>query len=273
MQDSVIKQYITEEFEYDFFSTPDFSLNIATHTHIGWEFLLVKSGELSYAVDGNVFDISPNSLIISRPGEVHMLHSKGVIRYDRHDLIVSEHLLSQTIMEQFPEDFYVLDVSDKPVISALFDKFGYYLSSLQGDDLELLLRGLIHELWVNLYLITRQASEATVTNSNAVIVKSINYIKEHIGEPLTVQRLCQDLFVSPSYLHHCFAKYMNVSPKQYIMLQKLQMVQQALNNEVNPTDACRQYGFRTYSTFFRNYQKIYGCRPSDSPPKTRKIEL
>lgn len=273
MPDSLITEYHSEEFEYDFINTPSFSLNISTHTHLGWEFLLVKSGELTHTVDGSVFHISPNNLIVSRPGAVHTLYSKGVVHYARHDLVVSENLLSKAIMEKIPEDLHVIDVSKNSVILSLFEKMDFYIANLPQAELETILRGLINELWVNIYLITQQASDTVVTHTNSVIAKTVNYIKDHIQEPLTVQRLCQELFISPSYLHHCFSEYMNISPKQYIMLQKLQMVQQALANNVNPTSACRQYGFGTYSTFYRNYQKIYGCRPSDNPPKTRKIEL
>jgi AraC-like DNA-binding protein len=57
-------------------------------------------------------------------------------------------------------------------------------------------------------------------------------------------------------------------------VQKLQLVQQALINAANPTTICQHYGFKSYSTFYRNYQKFYGCRPSDdSRPTPRKIEL
>jgi AraC-like DNA-binding protein len=272
VQNSITK-YTCDDFEDDFISTSDFSLDITTHTHIGWEFLLVKSGKLSYTVDGNVFDISANNLIISRPGEVHALHSNGSINYERYDLILLESLLSKTFMEQIPQDLYVIDVSNNQIIISLYEKIGYYLTHLQGEELETLLRNLINELWINIYLATQQASESVVTHSNTVITKTVNYIKDHIEEPLTVQKLCEDLFISHSYLHHCFSTHMNISPKQYITLQKLQMVQQALSNNMNPTEACRKYGFRTYSTFFRNYQRIYGCRPSDKPPKSRKIQL
>lgn len=273
MSNPVPVDYLSEDFQYDYINVVNYSSDISTHTHNGWEFLFIKGGELSYSVDGNVFNIVPNSLIIARPGAVHSLHPNGVIHYQRHDLIVSENLLRRTIMEQIPQDLYVIDVSNNRIIPDLFERFYFYVTHLQGEDLDILLHGLINELWMNIYLSEQLSSKSSVIHSNAVITKTINYIKEHIQEPLTVPKICEDLFISPSYLYHSFAKHMNVSPKQYIMLQKLQMVQQALMNNVNPTEACRQYGFHSYSTFFRNYQRIYGCRPSDDPPKTWKIEL
>jgi len=271
--DSTFKEYASEEFQYDYFSDPEFSADISTHTHIGWEFLYIKSGDLTYTVDGTLFRVTPNSLIMSHPGAVHSLHPIGTIHYERHYLMISEQLLSKTILAKIPEGVHVLDMSENHVIPGIFERFHLYLSNFRGAELEVLLQGLINELWANFYLCTQTSSNALVAHSNAVLTKAIAYIKEHIEEPVTVQQICKALFISSSYLYYCFAKYMDVTPKQYIMLQKLQMVQQALANNVNPTSACRQYGFGTYSTFYRNYQKIYGCRPSDNPPKTRKIEL
>ena len=274
MQNFSIVEHHCDTFEYDYIDSPEFDSEISTHTHNGWEFLLVKAGELTYTVDGSVYHIIPNTLIISRPGAIHTLYPKGSIHYQRHDLLVAESLLRKTFLDQIPQNLHVLDVSGNQIILSLFDKMDFYLSHLQGEELDILLQNLINELWINICLSTQIPSKSLVTHSNAVVIKTVNYIKAHIKEPLTVHQLCQDLFLSPSYLHHCFAEHMNVTPKQYIMLQKLQMVQQALSNNANPTEVCRQYGFRSYSTFFRNYQKIYGCRPSDIPQNNlRKIEL
>lgn len=274
MQNHSAVEHYCETFEYDYINTPEFSSEISTHTHNGWEFLLVKSGELTYTIDGSVYHIMPNSLIISRPGAIHTLYPKGSIHYERHDLLVVENLLRKAYLDQIPQDLHVLDVSGNKIILSLFEKIDFYLSNLQGEELDILLQNLINELWINIYLCTQLPSKSLITHSNAVVTRVVNYIKEHIKEPLTVQQICQDLFLSPSYLHHCFAKHMNVTPKHYIMLQKLQIVQQALSSNANPTEICRQYGFRSYSTFFRNYQKLYGCRPSDIPKNNlRKIEL
>lgn len=263
-----------EGFTYAYEDLTDFYASFPTHTHSGWEFLFVKNGALSYSVDGNVFDIRPGSLIITRPGEIHSLISDGLIHYERYYVDVSESLLFKDIIRQFPADLHVLDISGNKNIPDLYEKFLYYLEHLQGEHLETMLRQLINELLTDIYIAAQTPTKSEATQSNAVITRVVSFIKEHIREPLTVQSVCDDLFISPSYLHYCFTKYLNITPKQYIMVQKLQLAQQALINAENPTKVCREFGFHNYSTFYRNYQKIYGCRPSDSPPNIpQKIEL
>ena len=267
-------QHSFEKFTYGYENENGFSSHIATHMHMGWEFLFVKNGTLAYAVDGNVFDITPGSLIISRPGEIHALYPKGIIRYERHSLIISDSLAPADIIRQIPQDFYVLDASDNKIILDMFDKIEFYRTRLREDQLETILWVLISELWLNLYISIQDTSRSVTSHSNTVITNAVGFIKEHIREPLTVRQVSDALYITPSYLHQCFAKHLNITPRQYIMAQKLQLVQQALSAGANPTEICRQYGFGNYSTFYRNYQKVYGCRPSRSPKQPLlKIEL
>ena len=274
MENTCFAQFQSREIVYDHICATDFSVDIPTHTHNGWEFLLVKKGDLSYAVDGNIFHITPNSLIIARPGTVHALHSKSLIHYDRWDLIVTENLLIKELIPHIPADFYVLDVSDNAIILGLFDRIDFYLSNVPREQIQRMLLSLINELWMNIYISTQVPTQSAASSSNPVITKAIHYIREHIGEHLTVQQVSDALFITPSYLYQCFTRHLSITPKQYIMLQKLQLVQQALINAENPTEVCRRYGFSNYSTFYRNYQKAYGCRPSASPKQSlQKIEL
>lgn len=267
-------KYYSEELSYDYKSQPFYSDIIAPHIHNGWEFLYVKQGELSYTVDGNVFDVTPGNLIITRPGAVHMLHSKGTIHYERHDLMVSENLLNKTILKMIPRDLHILDISEDVVITGLFEKNNYYWQKLPAEYIESILYALSNELWLNIYIHLQAPAQSIISHSNPVIEKATEFIKDHIQEPLTVRQVSEALYISPTYLQQCFTKHINITPKQYILLQKLQLVHQALANGANPTEIYRHYGFHSYSTFYRNYQKIYGCSPSDSPKQPLQyIEL
>ena len=255
--------YNSEELFYGYKNEIAYSEPIVSHIHNGWEFLFIKQGELSYTVDGNVFDINSGKLIIARPGVVHMLHPKGPIQYERYNLVVFENRLNKAILEMIPQDLHILDISEDTVIPALFEKFNYYISKLPEMHLDPIFHALSDELLLNVYILLQTPTQSITSYSNPVIAKAIAFIKEHIREPLTVQQVSNALFISPTYLQQCFTKHIHVTPKQYILLLKLQMVSQELAHGANPTEIYRHYGFHNYSTFYRNYQKIYGCRPSD----------
>ena len=274
MQNLSTVKYQAADFIYRYTNTVDFSSDVPTHAHDGWEFLFVKNGKFFYTVDGSTFDIASNSLILSRPGAVHMLRPKGIVHYERYVFTAAENILDKNILELLPADLHVLDVKNNALISSLYEKIGFYLSNLEGAMLEAMLRSILQELLVNIYLTSKEPSKPVASHTNPIVTRAIIYIRDHIQQPLTVQQVSDALFITPSHLHHCFVKHIKVTPKQYIMLQKLQLVQQALINAANPTEICRYYGFATYSTFYRNYQKIYGCRPSDGNQQTlRRIEF
>lgn len=260
--------------KYSHSYTLDFADPIPPHTQDGWGFVLVKCGELTYITGDNSFDVKPGNLVISAPGEIHSLHPKGPIIYDRHALVAPVDCINKDIMEQIPKDQYVLDVSNNPIILDIFDKMYFYVSNLLPKDAASVLRSIANELVTNIYIATRNPSSPAEPMTSPLIVRLLNYINEHIREPLTVPQLSKVMSVSSGYLHQHFVKHMNMTPKQYIIRQKLQLAQQALKNNANPTEICRLYGFHSYSTFYRNYQKVYGCSPSDiSQNNLPKIEL
>ena len=274
MQSCSVDVFQSENIKYGHAYTLDFNENIAQHFHTGWAFLLVKSGELTYTVEGKTFDITPNSLIISRPGVVHMLQPKGSIVYDRHTLDAAEALLDREILAQLPQDLHILDVSKNQIIQNLYEKVHFYLPRLQEKQMEALLKSFVNELVMNIYVSTQADYTAPKHTTEHLIAKILDYIHKHIQEPLTVSQISEAMSLSDGYLHLFFSKQMHMSIKKYIIRQKLLLVQKALLNNVHPTEACRQYGFRNYSTFYRNYQKVYGCCPSDDPRHTlNKIEV
>ena len=257
-----------ENISYSHGYTLDFTDPIPPHTQDGWGFLLVKCGELTYFSGDKSFDIKPGTLIITAPGVIHSLDPKGSIIYDRDSLVAPVDCINNDLMEQIPKDRYVMDVSNNPVILDIFDKMFFYVSNLQPKDAALVICSLANELVTNIYIATRESAQPAEPMTSPLIVRLLNYINEHIREPLTVPQLSKLMSVSSGYLHQHFIKHMNMTPKQYITQQKLQLAQQALKNNANATEVCRLYGFRSYSTFYRNYQKVYGCSPSDvqNPP-------
>ena len=262
-----------ENIRYTHAYTLDFSTPIPLSVRDNWRFVLVKCGELTYTVDKNSFDIKPNTLIITPPGVVRSLTPKGSIIYDRHTFAVPEECINKDILGQISRDLCVLDVSDNPMILDIFDKITFYVSNLQPKEAASVLQSIGNELMANICIHTQDSRKPAEPMTNPMIVRLLDYINEHIREPLTVPRLSAEMSVSAGYLHQHFVKHMHMTPRQYIMEQKLRYVQQALKNNANPTEVCRQYGFRSYSTFYRNYQKVYGCSPSGSHRETPKREI
>ena len=260
-----------DDVRYNHCYTLDFSDPILPHKRDDcWSFLLVKCGELTYTTGNGSFDIKPNTLIITPPDMVHGLTPKGPIIYDRYSLVVPAECIDKDIQEKVSPDFYVLDVSDLPMILDIFDQMVFYVSNLQPRESASVLRSIGNVLMANIYISSQNTSNPAKPMTNPLIVRLLDYINEHIREPLSVPQLSELMSVSAGYLHQHFVKHMHMTPRQYIMQQKLRYVQQALKNNANPTEVSRLYGFRSYSTFYRNYQRVFGCSPSDGQKQPKE---
>lgn len=264
MHDCSVVMFQEQDVRYIHCYTLDFSIEIRPHVHNCWEIAFVQSGELIYTANGRSVDVKPGSLIISPPGRLHFLNPRGTIIYDRHVLFIPEECIDPGILQQIPQDLFVLDAADNTMISGIFERMYYYVTSLPPAEARSALRSIGNELMVNILLALRNSPCAVNVITDPLMVRVLAYINDHIRDSLTVPQISQAMSVSAGHLHRHFVKHMHMTPKQYIMQQKFLLVNQAMVSGANPTEICRQYGFGNYSTFYRNYQKTYGCRPSDN---------
>ena len=71
------------------------------------------------------------------------------------------------------------------------------------------------------------------------------------------------LSVSVSTLTQTFKKDMNISIYQYILRKKLILAQQKIQDGESVTSAAIQCGFNDYSSFYKQYKKMFGVMPSE----------
>ena len=57
------------------------------HSHTLCELIFFKTGNISYSVDGRVYRLSRNTLVISRPFAVHSIVVDGSEPYERYDIL------------------------------------------------------------------------------------------------------------------------------------------------------------------------------------------
>ena len=264
MHDCSVIMFEEQDVRYIHCYTLDFSVEIRPHVHNCWEIAFVKSGELIYTTGGKSVDVRPGSLIISPPGRLHFLRPKGTIVYDRHVLFVPEECMDKMILNQLPQDLYVLDASGNSMVAGLFERVYYYVTTLPPEEARSALLSIGNELLINILIAIRNPLRTANVITDPLMVRVLDYINDHIREPLDVPQISHAMSVSSGHMHRHFAKHMHMTPRQYIMQQKLLLVHQAMVSGANPTEACREFGFRNYSTFYRNYQKFYGYCPSDS---------
>ena len=126
-----------------------------------------------------------------------------------------------------------------------------------------LLIHLTEEIMCNALLIAKEFEATDMCTVNPIINQAVKYITDHITQPLNVNTLAEQLYITKSHLHHLFIKHLKVTPKQFILSKKLILAQRDLRAGGKATEVCANYGFSDYSTFYRCYKAYLGHAPSD----------
>ena len=90
----------------------------------------------------------------------------------------------------------------------------------------------------------------------------LEYIDGHLSEELSVEDLAEQVFLSKYHLMRKFKSEVGLSLHEYIAQRRLILARDLIARGETVTDACFQVGYRSYSSFFRAYVKLFGMTPT-----------
>jgi AraC-like DNA-binding protein/mannose-6-phosphate isomerase-like protein (cupin superfamily) len=262
MTSTVFFSYKSEDcfYEHTFFDcAPIFPM----HNHAICELIFIRNGNATYHLDGKIYPLAANSLVLSRPGQTHAIEINPNSEYDRYDILFDEKNLSSDIYNQIPSDISVVNFSRHSIVSEVFRKMDYYCENFEGTDFQIILQHLIEEILYNTVIFLKERTADDVYTVNPLINKAVAYIDENITSAISIAAICDELYITKSHLHQLFMKHLNTSPQKYIASKKMILAQQDLRAGKKATDVAFSYGFHEYSTFYRDYKNHFGYPPSD----------
>lgn len=112
--------------------------------------------------------------------------------------------------------------------------------------------------------------KATDITSSASFVKSVtNYIYNNIQEHITLTDLADHFNMTKEHFIRTFKKETGLTPVQFILNKKFEIVRGLLNNTTLPiSNIMFNVGFMDASSFSRAFKKYAGCSPSEYREKT-----
>ena len=101
---------------------------------------------------------------------------------------------------------------------------------------------------------------------------AIAWIKQHYAEPMQVDELARQVYMSPSALHHHFKAATAMSPLQYQKRLRLQEARRLLLSEGRSAEAVAyQVGYASASQFSREYARLFGRPPRRDAERVREV--
>ena len=108
------------------------------------------------------------------------------------------------------------------------------------------------------YLKNRQAKQA---EQSKIISRAIEYISEHLTEPITLDDISSSLFTNKYYFAHLFKEETGVSPHSYILKKRLLLSKELIEQGHPITEVYQRCGFADYTHFFRAFKKEFDLTP------------
>ena len=223
--------------------------------HSLYELLFIAKGNNEFLIENKTYKVKDNSLFIIPPGMYHtMLYDPGE-NYERCIMYFDQNLIPPCITIE-----NCINTTISEDIISLFWKFDSYADQYKSDALYYLLLSFLHELLIRIVYSGKDSLETS--NLPPIVKQAISYINRNLDQPLKLETIAQELFVSKSHLCHLFQANTQISVMDYIKIKKMHRAQNLLSRGFSPTQVSKLLNYDTYSTFLRNYKSIFHCNPS-----------
>lgn len=239
------------------------------HAHDFLELYYFFDGSVTYYIEDQVYDLCPGDLLIIPAGKMHRpVIANEHAAYERMVLWITPQYLQsidspagdlQKNLQKVGEHGYCVPFrGDETVfVTALLKKLLY----MQKNDTDPKFCAGAVELYLWTIFRSYGVIDTTHRNETQVIPQVIRYITEHFSEPLTLEDIAAEFFVSKSYLNRHFKAYTNSTVYAYIMALRLTHARRMLREGIPAVEAGRECGFSDYSTFYKAFKTQTGLSP------------
>lgn len=257
--------YQIESKKYPYFIGKMPGLGSVPHIHSHLEMVYICSGRAVAELDGKRWSMEPGDLFLAFPNQIHCYEKLEPVSI--YLLIFSGEIHSQLQMllsgripvcpvlkkAELPEDIVEgLDTLCR-------------LSQSQSPHERLSATGRLLDLLGQLLpLFTYQAAP----EDHDSVKRILHYCMDHFTEPLTLDTLSRELYLSKFYISHVFTKRMGISFPRFLGKLRVDYACQLLRKKQPVTQVAFSSGFSSIRTFNRVFAAEKGISPREYRQKS-----
>lgn len=237
---------------------------IEKHWHNSLEIIVPFSGNLQVWLNGEDLILTDQDILIVNSKEVHQftwLKDNGVfkgyclqIRYD----YVQKHFLESDICFKQPIDRQMTAILRNCILAIVTasKRSTDYASMLVESELLKLLYDLSFLLVKTKFLIKSDKYKQKITDM-------VNYLEKHYNEDISMKQIASIFHMTERYFSKFFKENIGISPKQYLILFRLNHAVELLEKTDYPvTKIALICGFTSLSSFYSSFHKTYQKSPT-----------
>lgn len=243
------------------------------HFHNNYEILLYLKGSLEMYIEQSRYLPLPGTLFVISTEEVHkgtLLDSK---EYDRYVIHVSASVIQPLLgydvdllacfhgHEPGKQNAVVLNEEEIAQFCEIFKKLRHIL------DTEPYGKEVLKITWVaQLMTMVNGAFSHSIMAAKPVsnLASGImDYVENHLSEPLSLESIAAALFMDKYYLAHQFKKQTGDSLYHFILMKRIALARRLLGDGLSVNEVCERSGFNNYNNFIRTFRKYVNMSPGE----------
>ena len=241
------------------------------HFHNAYSMIYIQNGKVRLCLGDEEMMAEGNSLVFISHLEKHAVtvleepywrYSVEIAPEYADMLIMDSRLLS--VFKNRPEGFrHVFNVSGiQDELNTIFAAL-LKASNIEDEFAETYVGCLLRELLITVYRNNKEQFPLIKGNVKSVIYDIQKYIDEHYREQITITDIANEFFISSSYLTHSFTELTGLSPKQYIMKNRLIYSKDLLTQtSLAISEVSYRSGFQDVNNYIKHFKKVFGWTPN-----------
>lgn len=243
------------------------------HIHDCYEIYYSISGGKQFLIDNRFYDINPGDLFIINQFESHYLTQINNMVHERIIISIHPDFLKEisTIQTDLSYCFTERNQVFNHRISLNKEqqhRFLYFIGKITtsnefGSDIIERVAFMEMMVMLNSLFINNHSSETADSNFqyNQQVQEIISYINQHITEPITVEQLAEQFYLSTSYICRIFKATTGTTINKYINARRITIAKSLLTMGLGVSEVCEKCGFNDYSNFLKAFTKAVGISP------------
>lgn len=258
-----------------------------SHSHDSYEIFLILSGSCDFQVAAYRYRLTPDTVLLLRPGEKHQLLVNGEHAFEylyaqfTEEILPADACLGNAVNILFDShkdgsmNLWKLNVQSSEFIKLCMERMSFIVSENIFEMFLTYLRPLLQE--IRLFASTMSGERCDVhkkdRKGDILVERVAEYITQNFAQIKDVSFVSELFHYSTVYINTLFKQRFGVSVWQFVLHKRIDRACDLMQSGMRAEQAALSCGFEDYSTFYRVFCKNYGMTPSACRKESTKPRL
>ena len=288
LEDSITINRVISVHYFQYMS--DFSFPGESHDF--WELVCVDRGEIDALAGERRLTLKKGNILFHKPNEFHNVLTNGKVS---PSLVVIGFVCHSPAIKSFEDQLMSVQDTEKELLAQIIvearNTFSGRLDGPYQEELIFnsepltfgsaqLISHYLEQLIIHLYRryfsyslpVRSSRFLAEASSGNDTYNRIVRYMEEHLGERMTIDRICRDNLVGRSQLQKLFRDTKGCGVIEFFSMMKIDTAKQMIrDNQLNFTQIADRLGYSSIHYFSRQFKQITTMTPSEYATSIRLL--